>query len=210
MYFELSQLDRAFYDYLRRRLVENGYLPDISTLSESDYKAQMMSMTTNQKVVEIFGVGSVQARGRVDVNKIVIDRIDLSPADIGAWGTVRYQKNETAYNKYKRPPATYNVTYQIGFVTDSTREERKLLNLILSTFGAMGCKNGIKEDFTKTENYFDYKQVDFKDNSDGDYFEKIFRYQVSNVFITPDSLESDSIGTLKQIDIETINEQDNE
>ncbi|WP_338761831.1 hypothetical protein WAF17_16360 [Bernardetia sp. ABR2-2B] len=207
MYFELAQLDRAFYDYLRRRLVENGYLPDIATLSESNYKTQMQSMASSQKVIEIFGVGSIKARGRVDVNKVVIDRIDISPADIGAYNTKYYKKtSETTYEKRVRPSMTYNVTYQIGYVTDDTIEDRKLMDLILSTFGAMGCKNGINPDFSKTENYFHYRQVDFKDNSDGDYFEKIFRYSVQNVFIYQDTIEDTNICVLKDIDIDTINE----
>jgi len=214
MYFELQEIDRAFYDYLRVELVSSNLLPDISILSKADYLLQLKAMieSPNSKVIEIFGVGDVKARGQVNVNKIVVDRIDMNPADIGAWGTIRYEKNEaeTAYNKYKRPAGTYNVTYQIGFVTDNTEDDRFLNNLIMSVFDAMSCKNGIKEDFSKTDNYFDYLQTDFKDNSDGNYFERIFRYRVQNVFIIADKLTSDNIGILKQIDIETINEQDNE
>lgn len=206
MYFELSQLDRAFYDYLRRGLVENGYLPDISMLSEADYKTQMMSMTANQKVIEIFGVGSIKARGKVDVNKIVIDRIDLSVADIAGTHTKYHKRTSaTSYQRLSRPSGTYNVTYQVGYVTDNTTEDRKILDLILSTFGTIGCKNGINEDFSKTENYFHYKQTDFKDRSDGDYFEKVFRYTVSNVFIYSDTVEEENIGVLKDIDIEIKN-----
>ncbi|WP_338813199.1 hypothetical protein V9L05_17860 [Bernardetia sp. Wsw4-3y2] len=214
MHFELQEIDRAFYDYLRRELVRNNLLPDISILSKADFLLQLKAMidSPNSKVVEIFGVGNVKDRGAVEVNKITIDRIDISPADIGAWATVHYQKNEaeTAYNKYQRPAGTYNLIYQIGYVTDSTVEDRRLLNMVLWVFGTMGCKNGIKEDFSKTENYFDYKQVDFKDNSDGDYFERIFRYSVQNVFITPDTLISDEIGILNEITIEAKNIQDNE
>ncbi|WP_375560278.1 hypothetical protein ACE193_21610 [Bernardetia sp. OM2101] len=214
MQFELQEIDRAFYDYLRRELVRNNLIPDISILSKADYLLQLKAMidTPNSKVVEIFGVGDVKARGAVEVNKIVIDRIDIATADIGAWGTVRYEKNEsqTAYNKYKRPAGTYNVTYQIGYVTDNTEDDRFLNNLIMSVFDAFGCKNGIKNDFSKTENYFDYIQSDYKDNSDGDYFERIFRYRVSNVFIVADKLISDEIGILTEVTTDVKNTQDNE
>jgi hypothetical protein len=213
MYFELQELDRAFYDCLRRELVKNNYLPDISVLSKADFLLQLKAMieSPNSKVIEIFGVGDVKSRGKVDVNKIVIDRIDVSPADFGAYNTKHYQRtSSTTYKKLARPAMAYNLTYQVGYVTDSTREDRKLMNMILFIFGAMGCKNGIKEDFTKTENFFAYKQTDFKDNSDGNYIERIFRYAVENVFISPDSVESENIGVLIDIQTEIKNEQDDE
>ena len=52
MYFKIAELDRAFYDYLRRELVKNNYLPDISVLSKTDYISQIKSMTETQKVID--------------------------------------------------------------------------------------------------------------------------------------------------------------
>lgn len=213
MYFELSELDRAFYEYLRLAIVAKNWLPDISVLSEADYFTQINALISSQiRVVEIFGVGSIKDRDRDSVNKIVVDRIDLGPDSIGAYGTKHYERTSpTTYKKLARPSMTYSVTYQIGYVTDNTEDDRQLMSLFLSVFGAMGCKQGIKEDGTKTENYFTYTQVDFKDNSDGDYFERIFRYKISNVFISPDTIEDENIGVLTdiQIEIETKKEQEN-
>lgn len=210
MYFELSELDRAFYEYLRIAIVGKNWLPDISILSEMDYFTQINTLISNEiRVVEIFGVGSVKDRDRVSTNKIVIDRIDLGPDSIGAFGTKHHKRTSpTSFERLARPAMTYSFTYQIGFVTDNTEDDRKLLNLILYTLGAMGCKQGIKSDGTKTENYFTYKQVDFKDNSDGDYFEKIFRYKISNVFISPDTVEDSTIGVLTEVEIDVLDKKD--
>ena len=210
MYFDLSEIDRAFYEYLRLAIVSKNWLPDISVLSQADYFTQINALISNEiRVIEIFGVGSIKDRDRVSNNKIVVDRIDIGPDTIGAFATTHHKQTpDTTYQRLARPAMTYSVTYQIAYVTDNTEDDRRIHNLILYTLGAMGCKQGIKSDGTKTENYFDYKHVDFKDNSDGDYFEKIFRYKVSNVFLSPDTIEEENIGRLIEPSIDVLDKKE--
>lgn len=180
--FEIEQIDRAFFEPLRLELIASGYLPDITLYTTAvQYETAMNALTTK---VELFGVGNQKARGRVNNNKVVIDRINISDGSLGGGQAVKsYLKTSpTNFTRYTTPASTSTLTYQISYVTDSHSIDLAIHKAILKTFQSNGYLRAVNPNGSLGD-FFRYQRTDYKDNSDGDFIERHFTFNAINIAI---------------------------
>jgi hypothetical protein len=201
MILQLAEIDRAFFEAIRTRLILMGYLPD-RTVENTPQKLSVAKKNITdlgKEIIEVFGTANYADRQKVTNNKIVIHRLGMIAGDIGAWGVHQYRPTNIGFDKTKLPAQCYKVNYQIAYLTNSTKYDRILTQLFLDIFGIKGNLYGIKDDGTKTDNYFDFIQTDYQDLSEDKYIEKAFRYTVQNVFIMDINAYTENIAKIQEI-----------
>lgn len=208
MYFDISEIDRTFFELLRLELVAQGFLPDrtLVTTPAGIKTAKANIVTGGKEVIELFGVGNYKDRQKVSTNKIVIDRLQTDLGGIGSYGVYTYRAKDDAptpagYIKEQLPANTSNVLYQITYVVESTKYDRIIANIIQNVLDNRGCVQGFREDRTRTEHYFDYVQTDYKDMSGSDYIERVYRFTVSNIYLRPNKVVDTNIATLTEMNM---------
>lgn len=182
MIFTLDQINRAFFEGLRLKLVALGHLPD-TLLYNTDSAFKTACDNLSKPLITIFGVGSYKARQNVKNNKIVIDRLTISQGSIGFIGA-EYKASGQEYQEKKYPQRTENITYQISYVCSENSMDNIMRNIIASTLDTRGKLKGVNENRTLTTDYFLYDKNNEAENINDDYIERYMRYEVSNVLLT--------------------------
>lgn len=133
----LEEIDRTLYECLRLELVSLGYLPDIVQFNtENDYlKAKKDIEDGKGFVVELHGVGSTEVRDAVQVCNVTLDRKGIPAGSLGG-GTFQYIPNSNGkFDKEQIPSMSSNVTYEVRVLSNSTKSERIITEMLLRVFG---------------------------------------------------------------------------
>jgi hypothetical protein len=193
----LEQVDRAIYEYLRRKVVVLGFLPDITNYeTEEEYNAaratRSASLNNNGlKMVDVYGTGSWENRGEKTDSKIIVERRDISSGKTGFSGVSEYVPNVSEltneienYSKVKMPDKTANIEYEVRYVTTTVKMERILLDIIDSVFGK-GTKviYGVDEDGSFIKESFPLVYNGGVDVSNREFIEGFARFTAEEVYL---------------------------
>ena len=141
----IDKIDRALYEEIRLRVVELGYLPDITLSPNAAHynaaKEALKLALPDHKLMEIYGVGSMAAKGESHVNRFSINRKSVLPGTVGAQGAILHEKykdggNNDRFRRMQYPDTMSTVVYEIRTITDSTKYERIMEDILRHVFGA--------------------------------------------------------------------------
>ena len=146
---DIGKVDRAIYEILRLKVVELGYLPDITAYaSAADYKQARETLKNSLpdgKLIDVYGVGAAYPRGELHVNRFTIDRKIMTIGSVGTPAVTQHEAfNDGGEIKYRRlayPDTMSDITYEIRTVTDTVQYERFLQSIIRTV---LGFKRSIK------------------------------------------------------------------
>lgn len=214
MTFTLDQINRAFFEAIRLKLVALGHLPDVLIYNtDASFKTACDALT--KPLIKIFGVGNYKARQGVKNNKIVIDRLNISQGSIGFVGArfvleeledpeSEAQQEAQQYQQITYPQRTENVNYQISYVCSDNAIDNLIRTIILSTLDVRGRLKGVNANRTLTENYFLYDKTNEAESNNDGFIERYLRYEVSNVLlIKPQIITAPKVKTIT-IDTEIV------
>lgn len=203
--FDLAQIDRAFEFYLRQAVVEAGYWPDPALYvgqPRAVYDAAIAAIKNSGKEpIEIFGTGAAGTRGKLTGNRVLIKRLGNRTGDIGLGSRTYFEKKQdNNFRQMRSSETTEDIEYEVRFVCDDTALDRILSTLTQKAFGNRKWLNGINPDLTKTENGFMVVKLGGPvDLSGTDYIERLWRYNVKDVVIIPDTVERDHVPAAREI-----------
>lgn len=191
MTFTFSQIDRGISEALRLRAIALGLLPDRSTAVSFDAYAASKQTIRNGggKIIEVYGIGSIEARDESEYNSIFIDRDDSVPGSIGMFGTRSFTERvdvgtgKTVYDVYLNQTGTVTLEYQISYMTNDTNYDRILQQIIFDTLKVRGFLYGVNNDGTKMTRGFNTSYRTAIDKSGKDFIERSFRYDVPDIAI---------------------------
>ncbi len=212
--FTLFEVNRAFYEKLRLKLVDSGFLPDIVTFLTMEQDlitagtnptlAKKQASTAYQNAckalstyIEVFGVGDYSGRGEFKGSMFVIDRLHFDKGNVGTFKEKFYVDESGILKEYELPKFTRNIFYQISYATNEVRLDNAMNQILFDTFGVQGWLKGIKDDGTETEGSFEYAEVSNADTSDGKYIERSFRYEAKNLHLETPKLTNDNVSMLQ-------------
>jgi hypothetical protein len=204
--FAIEQIDRAFYERIRLKLVADNRLPDrlLYETNSSQYKADLAAKTN---LIEVYGVSEKLARGEVKGSRVYVDYINLEQGSIGLTG-FDYEYDEVAENYIRRkmPDRSVNLIYEIRLITDKLGDKRYLDKIILQLFGTHGKMAGRREDGTETESKFDYSMVKNENLTmkNEKFFENLFRFKVKDIAIYANEPETFRVKGLIHLEIDTV------
>ena len=133
----LEEIDRTIYELIRKRLVDDGYLPDISNYSTEKEYIEAKKQIEVQKgfVIEVHGVGTPEARDERIICEITIDRKQIEAGTLGG-ETPRFIKdpNTGKFTKEKIPAICSDVRYEIRVFSNSIQKERVAFQTLMELF----------------------------------------------------------------------------
>lgn len=191
MTFTFNQVDHGLSEAIRLKCVALGLLPDRATAVSIDaYAASKQTIRDGGgKIIEVYGIGSIEARDESEYNSIFIDRDDSVPGTIGMFGTRTFTPRtdvgtgKTVYDVYLNQTGTVTLEYQISYMTNDTNYDRILQQIIFDVLKVRGFLYGVNDDGTVMTRGFNTRYRTAIDKSGKDYIERSFRYDVPDIAI---------------------------
>lgn len=213
-----TEIDRMFAEVLRRKCVTAGYIPDVKLFlaNPSGYEAAKAALRTslgaNGRLIDTYPPGPWDAREDKDVCKIVIDRVSTSPGTIGGWAATSFTQTsgsdaDAIFRKDNYPDNSTNLSYEVRVVSDRIDVGRIAEDIVVSTLGHRRYIKTVDANGTDTANSVLVKFLGSVDVSDERYYEKVYKYEVCDVFVEPMVTVQSGIPALQEVIVETYLEE---
>lgn len=202
-------VERSLFEALRKQCVEFGYLPDVSLFqnSPSEYQRFQTALTDIQTqkgfAIEVFGVGSSQAKQLKKVPRIVILPHNVLPGSLGGAPDIFYsidQGNSERYEARVTPPQTMDYSYAIHLIWNTAEQLRVLtsiLGLSVPKRGYVPIYNNVNERFfvhNIGHNQYSETMEGIHDNA--------YIFEITDLFDTDDRVIRTNIAKINQVDVE--------
>ncbi len=212
----LQELDRTFYELLRRETVAKGYLPNWRTtagsgsVKQANFQAAKDALKlTGKTPIDIWGTSADVQRDTKAVNRIVVNRKSVIKGQRTNYGLERYVEDTSQ----PLPPSgvyplkkvfaadTVIVTYEIRTVTDKIEYDRVMYEIVSNALGlARKDVKAVDSSWNFTGEVF---PIDFQDMNDvsavQDIIEQVYTFRVIEVAVTEDIVIQQNIPALIQI-----------
>ena len=209
----LENIDLLFDELLRRKVVDAGYLPDESIFGSNltGYEAAKDTLRTtlaaeDKTLIDVIGVGSSFDRVGKDISRFVIDRKGIEEGTVGSQFVPYHnlQVNDK-YNKYRMQASSSNVTYDVRLITNNITMERVMLDIINNLFQMVSWLPFVNIDRTDGDELLEIRRLAFPNVSIGnEYIEHVGNYIVKDVYVFNDTLESENIAPIMEVNL-TVN-----
>lgn len=136
----LSEVDRTLYEHLRLALVAAGYLPDITSFSDSTlYEQALEALRASGDLVELMGVGHREDRDEIVPGRVVIDYAGSSEGSFSAFPEYCYERigngATSTFDKFAFPDEIKDVGYDIRTISTTRAQDRKIHEVVNKVLG---------------------------------------------------------------------------
>lgn len=190
-----KEIERTIMENIRTRVVAMGYLADVALYqpptvpNQTAYTAANQAIVTaGKQVIEVFGVGSNEARGEKRVNKIFINLRQINPGSISHWG--ESLDPSVLPNTWQRSfvaTSSSNLVYDIRTVTKTTEYDRictqALMNGVTSSRTAQGLAVILDNGTADTSRYVMVRLVNSTDIRNDQFIERLYTFEVIDAWI---------------------------
>jgi len=208
----IRNVDRAIGETIRLQLIAKGRLVDVTayTGDPDGYNTAMNALRTTlaaqgKAVIDVYGVGPFEDRDGKTDGKIVINRKDIVPGDIGAANLKKYKpnydqdENLIGYTKVLLPDSTYHIEYEIRCIASSAEDEAFLVEFMLELFQTPFELAGKDSNFDDTGDTFTMYSQGSVDMTTREFMERIYRYSVRDAVITPEEVLDPNVPVLTKV-----------
>lgn len=183
-----AELDRLFFERIRKAVVAAGLLPDIENYTNADdYAAAKESLkgtlTNGETLVEVFGVGDWNGRDEKYISRVVIDRADIAVGSLGAFGVQAFRGNGDSFNKVQMADGSMDVGYEVRLICGNTVMDRILNAVVDKALGMRKSFKGIANDGSEIEEMALVLFEGDRNLSSDDYMERLRRYVAKDVWL---------------------------
>lgn len=208
-----KRIERSIFEAIRKVLVTEGYIPDITDISkypvpldntsQANWDADLKQIQAAKKfAIEAFGHGSSEAKGPKKVPRIAIISRRTLPGDIGSplQGVIITDPNNAQkIVSLPLPISSSNFQIDVHLVSDTSAQDR-VLNAVLSK--AIGMLRWLQyEDFPEDRFFIrQYNYYDLPDAIEG-IEEKVYSYEIPDVF--EHAGDYTAVSKIKEITLET-------
>jgi hypothetical protein len=206
-----DELDRGIFEPLRKAVVLAGLMPDVTLAANPDAYAisrtnlRASLATANLSLVEVFGVGSFNARNAATDSRIVIDRHVENKGTIGGWGTTYLEKTSgtgvnSIFTKKRNPSSSDDITYAIRTICKNTDMDRIMAGLLKSIIGQLGFLYGVDSSGNNIpDKVFEINYVGMVDVSVKEYMERVYKFTAMDVFLEPETIVQTGIPVMTTV-----------
>lgn len=198
-------IERSLFERIRLELIDKGYLPDITSYQNNQagltqWNADLVTIkNTKGFAIEVFTESSNFKKGIKKVPRIVLKNNGSLPGALG--GDPSRFFTDTGYNYQAKvtPPQTVEFYMNFHLVSDTVIQERvltALLALVIPRRGYIPWYNdNTKSFFVRFLNSFDL------DDNDTGILERVYAYEVPDVWDTEDIEKGSPISKITRIDL---------
>lgn len=198
-----ENLETSIHETIREVLVDNGYMVDLVPLLQgaasttdaaviSAYKAQTKTIKdTKGFAIELYGVGSSQAKGEKEVPRIVIVSRNMVSGEVGLLNIPYNTQDILAPDKLVEvvgPSELSTLKFDVHLISNNAQQDR-VLTAILSR--ALGQRKNLLL-LPSKEDYFLVQQNSFYDLPDVNQgiIERIYTYDIPDVLTYEDIVKT--------------------
>lgn len=205
-------VERSIFESIRKRIVEEGYLPDIANYPNTaagygNYQSAIDAVKNSQGfAAEVFGHGSSQSKQLKRVPRIAIITRRVFPGDIGGLATPHYEKDPLNPNnimKVLMDSQTSDLQIDIHLVSNSAKQDR-FLNAIVGA--VIGRRKYLKvyNDPEQKQTFFihQYSYYELPDTLEG-IIEKVYSYEVKDLYLFGGQVIQPNVPLIKEITVNT-------
>lgn len=206
--FSIEQIDLGLTYALQKKFIDAGHDVDpVPFLAdEAGYNAALSALETP---IRTFAPGSSINKGNIKEGNVYIMRKDILPGSIAYSNPVDFsQFDDSGTQKFQKnrieDPRT--IVYEVRYYTNNIAIERIITECIILAFrriiylpGVSQNQAGDNYEFTSFE--FALHYINSFDLSNGDYMERLVRFEVRDVNVVPDQLIQ-VVPRITQIDVE--------
>lgn len=205
-------VELTLFHSILQECIDKGYSPDIrnttlypsTTVGVAAYKAAQEAIITAQGfTVEVFNNSNPDYKGHKTPPRIVIITEDPLPGDIGAGPDRIYIASENGAIPAILPPESYDITFSVHIIANNAKQHRRLVSLLANSIPSRGYlpispRYGLS-DFNIFVRNISYTSL--PSAIDG-LIERVWRYEVKDVFLTEYVKTRDEVALLNQITME--------
>lgn len=200
----LEKLDRTLFEKLRLAFVAGGWLADFRSMGGDKaafVTAQDAIRASKGAVINVYSIGTGQAKGAQAYNKVTLHRVSIIPGDVGATGlTELVSDGAGAFNKVDCGSTSYYIDYEVRIFAEKTSHERVMLETINRIFGGRQQLQAVDDSWDFTGNAFTLEMTNIQNVTSTEYFEWMMSLRVHNVFISEPVIIESGIPPLTQVD----------
>lgn len=116
-----QQIENGFYEAIRLKVVEKGYLPNVVNFigNQTGWDAAISAIkASGKKCIYVENAGSYKGREDLEENCIIIDLDDKGPSQTGTKSVpvYTYQEAETNFKKDLSPDGIFDLMYRVSIV----------------------------------------------------------------------------------------------
>lgn len=197
------RIEDSIFHWIRKKIVEEGYLPDITTYPNTDlgtanYNLAKKNILAGPKkfCIEIFNTGSSQSKPALGVPRMVLrHRLNL-PGGLGSPDGPNYYltngdpQNGGSYTVVRFPGRTTDLYYDIHLVSNTAKQ-----NVILHAI-VEACLRGARylPFYDNEQEHFYIQHISHRDypNTTEGIIENIYTFKISDIYmIEPQPFFSD-------------------
>jgi hypothetical protein len=210
MVFKLEQIDRAIELAIRRVVIMLGYWPDQEMFEGDEVgfeAAKQAIIDVGKPLIKVYGTGSPDARGELDANNITIDRKAVGFGDKAHAQAFFYQNyidedGVAVYRQLKTAEITNDIPYEVRFIANDIALDRIISQIILIAFSNRMYLKGVNEDLSRTvDGFWIMAEGNPVDLSDENYLERMWRYVVKDVIVTPNEVVAARVARIENIEV---------
>jgi len=212
-------LERSVFHKLRKKVVEFGYLPDITTfdvensnaatakVAEEAYLSAIRSIATSMGyAIEIFNYSNNQSYGSKDVPRIVIEMESFNQGQLGTDPSGRYVLNTTT-NKYERVLDTSLLSdfyFNVHLIANTVKQIRKLHEIMVNALPRRGYIEWYNEDGYKPSENLMVRYISMADYTflQEGIIEKVYRYEIPDIHEIDPMVISSNISKITETNLD--------
>lgn len=198
-----SIIERSLFESIRLELVDKEYLPDITNYTNDNmgqigYESAISSIVNNKGfAIEVISEGSSHTKGLKKPPRIVLNTGSFLPGSLGGDPMRYFEDGGQYYTAKVTPPQTVDFYIDIRLVSDNVNQERVLNSILALAIPRRGYikyyNDSGKSFFVKYLNYYD------GDNQDQGIIEKIYSYEIVDVWDSEDMVSNNLVAKMTEI-----------
>jgi hypothetical protein len=192
--FSRLELERTIQERIRQRTVALGYLPDLmaylpeTLITRAAYEAARVAVITSGKqLIDVDGIGNVEARGEKTVNKFYINLRTTNAGSIAHNAEYYTQTSPTTWEKKLVRGSTKNLLIDIRTVCRETAYDRicsEILWAALTSSDVGKALAAVKPDhtFDNTKTFL-IRSLSNNEIKGGNFFERLHTFELIDVWL---------------------------
>lgn len=203
----LQEIDRIFYEYLRLKVVELGYLPDklLYANKQAYDTARKGIKLSGKELIDVFGHSTEENRGETTLNRFVVCRLTSEAGSMGGSPATYFERYTDALGKIKfrhkyYPEQSRNLNYEVRLICGSGVYDSLMSGIIDEALGYRRYLKTILPDRGVSLADIFVERNGEVDISGCGYIERIYRYEANDVFVQAGELIRENIPVLNTID----------
>ena len=202
---KIEHIENAIYEAIRLKIVEKGYLPDITEYegNPAGFKTAMDAIVqSGKKLIYVENTGSYKARETLEENCIIIDNESINPSVTGTKSIPKYELNETEdrYNKSLTTDVLYDLEYRITIICYDYSYLQIMHDVLFEALQFRKKINAIDNEAVETGESFWLWRRNYVTLDSNKFIERATYYEVPSADIIGDT-EDGSVARAEEISI---------